>query len=159
MEISKPISENDASGFFRHQLPQVVALTAPCVQTGQPGVAGIAGHHSFADGLGNRPVVTGVEETLSSRHHLLAITRVQRTLLLYRQQMQVALAGDIETVASRALPASTRIAERVTIQRAGEGVERVRAHGQETSGVTIRLENQRANAQNNDAAIRQGTPP
>ena len=86
------------------------------------------GQHGAGDGLGDGLVVAGIEEAAAGGDHLLAVAGVERTLVLYRQQMGVALAGDVEVVAGRATPRAAFAVQRGAIKRAGQGGEGLDTH-------------------------------
>jgi hypothetical protein len=46
----------------------------------------------------------GIEKTPAGRNHFLAVTRIERALLLYRHQVRVILAGHVEMMAAGATP-------------------------------------------------------
>jgi hypothetical protein len=64
--------------------------------------------------------MTGREKAPAGGNHLLAVTRIERALSLHRQQVRVALSGDVETVAGRAAPGWPRVREGRAVERAGE---------------------------------------
>ena len=72
--------------------------------------------------------MAGIEKAAAGGDHLLAIAGVERALVLHRQQVGVALAGDVETVAGGALPGRTLAVQRGAVERAGQGGEGKDAH-------------------------------
>jgi hypothetical protein len=72
--------------------------------------------------------MAGIEETLARRNHFLAIAGVERALFLYRQQVDIALTGDVETMTDGAAPCRILALQTGTIQRAGQRLKWSDAH-------------------------------
>ena len=114
----------------RCQLAQVVAFAAAGVEASQRGLGRGAVEHEAADGGSDRRVGAGVEEAAARRDHRLAVARVERALVLHRQQVDVTLAGEVETVAARAAQGGAVAVQGRAVERAGEGGKRGDVHGE-----------------------------
>ena len=123
----EPNQPQPARSCLRRQAAQIVAFAATGIETGQGIVA--FGQHLPRQRLGNRRVDAAVQEAPPCRHHRLAIAGIARTLVLYRQQIDVALAGNIERMALRAAPGSTGALQQLRVQRAGQRVKGFRGQG------------------------------
>jgi hypothetical protein len=104
----------------RGQLAQVVALATSGIEATDSRVSRQIGQHRPAHRSGNRLVKARREKTPPRRDHLLAVARIARAFVLHRQQVGVALAGDIETVAGGAGPGGTGEMQGRTVERTGE---------------------------------------
>ena len=107
----------------RGELAQVIAFAAAGVEAAERGLRGQIGQRGPADRDGNRLVAAGIQEAPAGGDHLLAVARIAGALLLNRQEMGVALAGDVETVAGRAAQAGAAAALRSAAPGAGQRLE------------------------------------
>ena len=112
------------------QLAQVVALAAAGVEAGGGHFRSQVGQGDPGHGGGDGLVMAGVEVAPAGRHHFLAVPRVPGTLVLHRQEVGVALGGDVEIMAGGTAPGGAVALQRGAVQGAGQGLERGDAHGQ-----------------------------
>ncbi|MNN49747.1 hypothetical protein D3C81_1642940 [compost metagenome] len=98
------------------QLRGVVAFAAADVQPG----CGLALGGQFGQAPGHRGVVAGIEEVAAGFDHGLVVTWVTAVLVLHGQQVQVTLAGTVETVPGRAHHAIVEPRQGRLAERAGE---------------------------------------
>ena len=112
----------------RSKLAQVVAFAATGIETAHRRTGNRLRQHGAPCRVGNPLVMAGIEKAPARRHHLLAVAGIARAFVLHGQQMGVALAGDVESVAVGTAPRSTVAAQRFAVQRAGQRGERRNAH-------------------------------
>src|SRR5690606_28831490 len=114
---------------------QVVALAAAGVEAGERAARHGVGEHRLRHRVGDRFVVPGLEEAPARGDHLLAVAGVERTLVLHRQQVHVALRGDVEAVAVRATQATALALQWRAVERAGQRGEGADAHLAASAGL------------------------
>src|SRR5690554_4157506 len=120
----------------RSQLAQVITLAAARIEATGDRVGRQIRHYRLAYRSGDWLVKTLIEKASPRRNHCLAVAGIAGAFVLHRQQVGIALAGDIETVTGGAAPGGALAIERPAIQGAGEGAERNNAHkGMETAMV------------------------
>jgi hypothetical protein len=128
--------ERERARFHRRrggELAQVVALAAAGVEAGERLAGGRALEHGARHRSGDRRVMPGLEEAPARGDHLLAVAGVARALVLHRQQVHIALGGEVEAVPVRAAQAAALALQRRAVERAGEGGEGSGGHGRRSS--------------------------